>query len=98
MRTPIIRFTLFLLSLLPMRLAHGLGGMVGWLFYRIPNRERHNACINLALCLPELSEVERDRLLLRCMIENAKTLTEAPGIWRGRCGYGVERIFDETGG
>ena len=38
MRTPIIRFTLFLLSLLPMRLAHGLGGMVGWLFYRIPNR------------------------------------------------------------
>jgi len=98
MRTPIIRFTLFLLSLLPMRLAHGLGGMVGWLFYRIPNRERRNACINLALCLPELSEVERDRLLLHCMIENAKTLTEAPGIWRGRCGYGVERIFDETGG
>ena len=98
MRTPIIHFTLFLLSLLPMRLAHGVGVVVGWLFYWVPNRERRNARINLALCLPELSEAERNRLLLCCLIENAKTLTEAPGIWRGRRGYSVERILDDTGG
>ena len=55
MRRPIIRALLRLLSLLPMPMAHGLGVLVGWLFYRIPNRERRNARINLALCLPGLS-------------------------------------------
>jgi len=97
MRRPIIRALLRLLSLLPMPLAHRLGVLVGWLFYRIPNRERRNARINLALCLPELSETERERLLRRSLIENAKTLCETPGIWRGRHGYGVERIRDEGG-
>ncbi len=97
MRRPIIRALLRLLSLLPMPMAHGLGALVGWLFYRIPNRERRHARINLALCLPELSETERERLLQNSLIENAKTLCETPGIWSGRRGYGAELIQDQSG-
>ena len=97
MRRSIIRALLRLLSLLPMPVAHGLGALVGELFYRIPNRERRNARINLALCLPELREADRERLLRRSLIENAKTLCETPGIWRGRRGYGAEAIQDESG-
>lgn len=96
MRRPVIRILLGLLARLPMPLAHALGGLVGRLFYRIPNRERRNARINLALCLPELVEAERESLLRRSLIENAKTLAEAPGIWRGRPEY-RDRTSDPDG-
>lgn len=97
MRKTAILFAITLLSLLPLRVAHGLGALVGNLFYWLPNRERRNARINLRLCFPELSEHERGTLLRRSLIENAKTLTETPAVWRGRPAYWLSLIRAEQG-
>ena len=58
MRDKIILLVIRGVSVLPLPLLHAIGAAVGRLFYLIPNRERRNASINLALCFPELSEQE----------------------------------------
>ncbi len=73
---------LTLLSHMPLSMAHHLGGFVGWLFYRFPNRERRQAEINIHLCFPELSSKERENLLRNSLIESGKTLLEMPQLWK----------------
>jgi len=77
--------------------AHGLGAVLGNLFYWLPNRERRSARINIALCFPQLGERERETLLRRSLVENAKTLAETPAIWRGRRDYWLSLIRVEQG-
>ena len=97
MRRRAILSAVKLLSQLPLRVAHGLGALLGMVYYWLPNRERRNARINIALCLPELSDHERASLLRRSLIENAKTLLEAPGIWRGRPEHWLSLVRAERG-
>lgn len=72
-------------SKLPNRWAQILGAGIGRLLFWINNREKEIASINLSLCFPELAEEQREELLKACLIENTKTLCEAP------------RIFDKGG-
>ncbi len=81
MRAKIILALVTGVSFLPFRLIQWLGQLVGTLFYWIPNRERRVAQINLELCFPEYSRQERERMLRRCLVENARTLLEMPAIW-----------------
>jgi len=97
MRKLIISAAIRLLAALPLRMAQGLGALIGQLFYWVPNRERRNARINIALCFPDWSAGERERLLRRSLVENAKTLAETPGIWLGDPGRWVARIRGEQG-
>jgi len=71
--------------------------VLGNLFYWLPNRERRNARINLALCFPLLSDRERESLLRRSLVENAKTLAEIPGIWRGQSEHWLSLLRAEQG-
>lgn len=84
----LIRF----LGLLPLWLLHGLGHSIGWLLYRIPNRERHTARVNLALCFPQLSESEREKMLSRVLRENVITLLEMPAVWFGDTERWLQRL------
>lgn len=81
MRDKIILFILALFSRLPLSVAQGLGSLIGRIAYRIPNKERHIARINIATCLPELAVVQRQALLRESMIEAAKGLVEMPVVW-----------------
>ncbi len=92
MRAKIIFYVIRSLALLPLGAAHGLGFLMGWLFYLIPNRERHNARVNIALCFPSLSTAEQARLVRKSLIENAKTIAEMPGIWQGTAASWLARI------
>lgn len=96
MKTTLLRVFLRLLSLLPLSLLRGLGRLSGWLLYRIPNREREAARINLDLCFPELSALARDRLLRDSLKETATTLLEMPAVWHGDPHAWQERL--EPGG
>jgi KDO2-lipid IV(A) lauroyltransferase len=97
MRHKVILLLVKAASRLPLWLAQWFGVLLGRLSCMIPNRECENARINLEICFPELSDKERERLLCRSMVENAKTLMEAPGTWLGDPGRWVSRI-DPQGG
>lgn len=51
------------LARLPWAVQRTLGAIVGWLALRLSRRRREAARTNLALCLPELTDVERAALL-----------------------------------
>ena len=97
MREILVSLLVKLLSRLPLSFVHGLGVLLGGLFYWIPNKQRRNANTNIDLCLPELSAGKRRTLLRRSLIENAKTLLEMPGVWLGRPDEWVSLIRGENG-
>jgi len=70
-----------LLTSMPLWLSHGIAVVLGSLLYWIPNREAAVAETNLGLCFPNWSELERRKLLRRTLVENLKTLLEAPAVW-----------------
>ncbi len=92
MQTKLIYFLIRVLGVLPLWLLHGLGHAIGWLLYWIPNRERHTARVNLALCFAELSEDEREKMLSRVLRENAITLLEMPAVWFGDTQRWLQRL------
>jgi len=71
-----------LLSLLPLRMAHGLGAITGLCIYITPTRMRRVTDINLALCFPERAPDWRRRIARASLIETGKSLAEAPYVWR----------------
>lgn len=70
-----------LVAWLPWSGIQRLGGWLGWLLTRIPNRQRRDVLINLALCLPELSTEQRLALRERVMGEFARTFLEMAALW-----------------
>ena len=75
--TGLLRLT----ALLPLPLTHAIGALLGWLLWRIPSAPRRIAARNLALCFPELTPTERDRLLRRNLMETGRGLLELGPLW-----------------
>ena len=74
---------MWLLQLLPLRLLAAIGDGFGMLLYAL-GRERRRVClINLAHCLPELSEREREALARRHFRAFARTFLERAILWWG---------------
>ncbi len=69
-----------LLALLPWG-AQRLGDFIGWLMYRLPNRSREVARINLRKCFPELSADEQEKLLRESLSGIGKSFTESACAW-----------------
>ena len=70
-----------LLALLPWRAVQALGSAVGVLMYRLPNRSREVARINLQKCFPELDPAAREALLRDTLKAIGKTFTESACAW-----------------
>lgn len=70
-----------LVAALPWPVVQRLGSLIGWLLWKLPNRSREVVRINLARCLPELSEAERERLVGRTLRDIGKTFAESACIW-----------------
>lgn len=70
-----------LFSLLPWRAVQALGGFIGWLMLKLPNRSREVARINLTNCFPELNAAELERLLGQSLRQIGKTFTESACAW-----------------
>ena len=81
MRARLVTGLLSLFAALPLRWNRRIGGLLGWILAYTPNRQRAYSEINLKLCLPELSDRERQRLLRASLIETGKTAVEAGPIW-----------------
>lgn len=73
--------SLRLFARLPWRMVQGVGSMIGWLMWKLPNRSRDVARINLHKSFPELSPAELDALLGRTLRETGMTFTESACAW-----------------
>jgi KDO2-lipid IV(A) lauroyltransferase len=72
---------LWLLHWLPLPILGRIGNAVGWLmYYAIPKR-RKIALINLRLCMPELSELERVAIAKRHFMSYSRSILERSLIW-----------------
>lgn len=81
-RLTLISSLLRLCAALPLSRVHRLGAVFGWLLWRIPNnRPRRIAERNLALCFPEQSAAERNRLLRQSLMESGKSFLELGPLW-----------------
>jgi Kdo2-lipid IVA lauroyltransferase/acyltransferase len=69
------------LARLPLPAVHRLGAAIGWLFCRIPNRQRRNALINIGLCLPQLDRKAQLRLRDQNLAEMVRTYLEIGFLW-----------------
>lgn len=87
-----------LFSRVPLPLVRGLGWLVGWVLYRLPNPERRYAEVNLQLCFPELSDQQRRRMLRQVLRENSCTFLEMPAAWCRPTEYWLQRCEIADGG
>lgn len=69
------------LAQLPRRVNHALGRAMGTLFYYFARQRRRIAWVNLAMCFPELSDEERQRLLKKTMQDQGIGLMETVRAW-----------------
>lgn len=97
MRPFLIKFLLRLFSLLPLRAAHALGALIGWLFTLKGNKLRHITSVNIDLCFPDLSEPQRAQLARRSLIETGKTFAETGTMWLGDATKALTLIKQITG-
>ncbi|MEY2631595.1 MAG: hypothetical protein RIR00_249 [Pseudomonadota bacterium] len=72
---------LWVLHWLPLPLLRGLGVLVGLLFMALGRERRRVGATNLALCFPELSPAERQRLLRRHFVMLGQSLMDRPLFW-----------------
>jgi KDO2-lipid IV(A) lauroyltransferase len=58
-----------------------VGGAIGWLMWKLPNRSRDTVRINLSKCFPELPAAERERLTGRSLMNIGRSFTESACAW-----------------
>src|SRR5690606_39337872 len=66
-----------LFALLPWSMVQRMGALIGWLMWKLPNRSREVARINLARCFPELDEKRQQQLLGDSLQQIGKTFNES---------------------
>jgi KDO2-lipid IV(A) lauroyltransferase len=81
-RERLVAVLLGLISLLPLRVAHGIGWLVGRALTQIPNKQRRNALINIRLCYPELTDDQARDFRDRSFLAYGKTYAEIAYLWQ----------------
>lgn len=94
-----MRGLLTLLASLPLPVARVLGNLVGFLNFHFNSRAAKVTRENLALCLPDMSDVERTRLTAESLRHTGQTMLETPAVWLGdrqRVASWIRRIEQEN--
>lgn len=73
----------FCISLLPWRLRHGLGALLGTLAWRFNHKRRNIVLVNLAACFPEQSPDERLALARRHFALVGRSIIDLSMLWFG---------------
>lgn len=83
-------WALRVLGLLPLRVLHALGALVGRvLWWRRRGRERINVEVNLGIARPSTDAGTRARLARACLVETGRAATEMAAVW----GRGARRAL-----
>lgn len=81
MRLFIIKTALRAVAILPLPVIHSLGCVLGWALAVVPNQLRRDTCTNIKLCLPELDQARRRRLVRKTLVETGKAMLETGALW-----------------
>lgn len=81
MRNKLTKFSLRVLSLFSLNTHHRIGKLLGYLLFTFNNRNKHIAKVNIDICFPSLSALDKEELLKNTLVENGKTLIECFWLW-----------------
>jgi len=81
MKLRLTRILIKILALMPLRLNHAVGAMIGNLAWYLNTRQRTIAMVNINLCFTDKTDAEKKRLAHTSLKETGKALTEAAWIW-----------------
>ena len=76
-----IKLILQFFAILPLRLNHALGALIGRLLYAFNTETKRVVVKNLELCFPEMTQQDRAKLAKQSLMETGKALTESSYIW-----------------
>ena len=76
-----IRFLLLLFSLMPLRLNHFIGSLIGNYLYLINTKSKLVVSKNIKLCFPQLTDKQKNILIKNSLINIGKNMTELGIIW-----------------
>lgn len=82
---------------LPLRVNRFMGAQLGRLIFMLNNRDVKVTKENLKRCFPEKSEVERDSIAQKSLIETGKLAFEIPWTWYAKRTKIMEHIIDIKG-
>ncbi len=85
-----------LIAWLPYAVNRAIASLFGAILARLPGEARHVSRINLSLCYPHLSEVQRHHLARQSLLESARNTFEIALFWR-RPEQGLKRIVAVDG-
>lgn len=91
-------FFLRLCGRLPLRTLHGIGAVVGWLLWRLPNPLRRKAVRTLSYVVTEFRGEKRHDLLKLSLLETGKAATELCKIWSGDPHRALALVREVRGG
>lgn len=77
-----IKTVAFILSILPLRINHLIGSIIGRILYLTKSKACSIVDKNIRLCLPYLPREEHEKLVRKNLIETGKNITECWLIWR----------------
>lgn len=89
---------MYLLSILPLRVARLLGKLTGLINYRLSSRACLVTRANLELCLPDLDEARKEKMVLSSLQHSAMTAFETPKVWLNSRESTRKRILKVEGG
>ncbi len=72
------------LAHLPLSWVRGLGWLLGWFLYLVVLPRRRVVGVNLALCFPHWTAVQRERLAARVFVRFAQAWLDRSWLWHGR--------------
>jgi len=92
-----IRFFLFLCSILPLKINHTFGALIGKLLYIFGSEAKKVSSQNIKICFPELSNKDQKSLVKNALIHTGKNLTESGLIWNQSFSKNVNYVCDFNG-
>ncbi len=76
-----IRFILWIFSIIPLKLNHFIGMVIGQYLYLTKSNSRAIVSKNIQLCFPGLNSKQQQILIRKSLIESGKGLSESGFIW-----------------
>jgi len=91
----LFKLTLSITAVLPLKLIHLFGKVMGGLSWKINSRIRRIAEKNVQLCFPELTQLQQEDLVKKSLYETGKVILETGKMWLGNTQQTL-RLVKET--